>query len=315
MASFRSHKAAYGFGCLLLLAGCLSPAEGSNQNNQSAGTGGSGGGGAGGAGGTGGAGGAGGAGGVGGASGVGGAAGVMAGTGGSAAAGAGGAGAGGAGGAGAGGTSAAGVGGNDSAIDVGNYFKSGAWMGYVWTSASGEGSTITPMDFEAQTTGMPRCVSGTVGPMADFSGTAILGFNLSEPSGGVGTAVAPTKAGVFINVTNRAGSPLRLQVQTASTGGTQWCTNILGSGGFFLWDTLRTACWGATGMKYMREPVVSAMVLVPGDDVDPVDFDFCVEALAEADEATTGMGGAGGMGGMGGMGGGGAGGDTADAGM
>jgi hypothetical protein len=233
------------------------------------------------------------------------------GMGGSAAAGAGGSGAGGAGGAGGGGAGgaggASGTGGNDSAIDVGNYFKSGAWMGYVWTSATGEGTTISPMDFEAQTTGMPRCVSGTVGPLTDFSGVAMLGFNLNEVAGGMAMPIAPTTAGVTINVTNRAGSPLRLQVQTASTGGTQWCTNIIGSGGFILWDALRTACWGATGMKYMREPIVSAMVLVPGDDVDPVDFDFCVDVLAEGEAAA---GGAGGMGGMGGMGG-----DAADAGM
>ena len=155
---------------------------------------------------------------------------------------------------------------------------------------------------------MPRCVSGTVGMMEDFSGTAILGFNLNEPSGGMGTTVTPSKAGVTINVTNRAGSPLRLQVQTASTGGTQWCTKIMGSGGFIPWENLRTACWGATGMKYMREPIVSAMVLVPGDNMAPVDFDFCVDVLAESDAPTTGMGGMGGMGGMeeaGGMGGGG----------
>jgi hypothetical protein len=107
----------------------------------------------------------------------------------------------------------------------------------------------------------------------------------------------------MINVTNRAGSPLRLQVQTTSTGGTQWCTNVLGSGGFISWDALRTACWGATGMKYMREPVVAAMLLVPSDDVDPVDFDFCVDALAEADGPMAGTGGTGGMGGMSGMGG------------
>jgi hypothetical protein len=310
MPSLRSHKAVLGLGCALFLAGCLSPAEGSKQNNTVGGAGGSAGGGAGGAGGQGAVGGAGGAGGAAGAMGG------MAGMGGGAAAGAGGSGAGGAGGAGAGGTGGAG-GGNDSAIDVGNYFKSGAWMGYVWTSVTGEGSTITPMDFAAQTTGMPRCVSGTVAPIADFSNVAMLGFNLNEPSGGMGTTIAPTKAGVTINVTNRAMSVLRLVVQSAATGGTQWCTNITGTGGFISWDALRTECWGSTGMKYNREPIVSAMVLVPGKDTMPVAFDFCVDALAEADGPMMGTGGTGGMGtggmGTGGMGTGGM--DAADAGL
>jgi hypothetical protein len=312
MPSFRSHTVVLGFGCLLILAGCMSPSEGSNQNNQVT-TGGSGGGGAGGAGA------AGGSGGVGGASGSGGSAGVAGAMGGMGGAASGGVGGSGSGGAGAGGTTAAGSGGNnDSAIDIGNYFKSGAWMGYVWTSASGEGSTITPMDFELQTTGMPRCVSGSVGMAADFSSVAMLGFNLNEPSGGMGTTIAPTKAGVTINVTNRAMSVLRLVVQSAATGGTQWCTNITGTGGFISWDALRTECWGSTGMKYNREPIVSAMVLVPGKDTMPVAFDFCVDALAEADgPMMMGTGGMGGMGtggmGTGGMGTGGM--DAADAGL
>jgi len=312
MPSFRSHKAVLALSCLALLAGCMSSPEGSNQGNQSA-TGGSGGSAAGGSGGTGGSLTTGGSGGTG----MAGSAGTMGGMGGSGGGGAGGAGAaggGGAGGTGTGGTGTSGSGGSDdSAIDVGNYFKSGAWQGYVWTSVTGEGSSITPMDFAAQTTGMPRCVSGTVAPAMDFSNVAMLGFNLNEPSGGMGTAIAPTKAGVMINVTNTAGSPLRLQVQTSSTGGTQWCTNVLGSGGFIRWDALRTACWGATGMKYNREPIVAAMLLVPSDDVDPVDFNFCVNELAEADEPS-GMGGMG-SGGMGGMGSGGMGGGDPDAGM
>jgi hypothetical protein len=194
-------------------------------------------------------------------------------------------------------------------LDKGNYFQSGAWMGYVWTSTSGEGSTITPMDFEGQTTGMPRCVSGSVAAAADFSGTAILGFNLNEAAGATGMPIAPTKGGVTIGITNRAGSQLRLQVQTASTGGTQWCTTIAGAGGFIPWGNLRTECWGPTGTKYNREPIVSAMVLVPGKDTMPVAFDFCVEMLAEADPPAGGMAGAGGAG-AGGAGAGGAGGSA-----
>ena len=284
MPSFHSQKAVLALVCLALLSACLSPTE-ANDSGGRAGQGGASAGppAAAGVGGssvvTAGA----------GVSGAGGATGAMPGTtppgSGSAAAGvgAGTAGAGGSATGDAGSEGTAGAGTNDAAIDIGNYFKSGAWMGYVWTSASGEGSTITPMDFEAQTTGMPRCVSGMVSAQADFSGTAILGFNLNEGAGATGTPVAPTKAGVTIGITNRGGSVLRLQVQTASTGGTQWCTTLVGSGGFIPWGNLRTECWGATGSKYDREPIVSVMVLVPGKDTMPVAFDFCVDMLAEAE--------------------------------
>jgi hypothetical protein len=188
-----------------------------------------------------------------------------------------------------------------SALDQGNYFQSGAWMGYVWTSTSGAGSSIAPMSFEAQATGMPRCVQGSVSPQADYSGTAILGFNLSEGAGVTSMTIAPSKAGVIVEVENRTDAPLRFQVKSAITGGIEWCTDITGSGGFIAWESLRTECWGAGGKAYAREPIASAMVLVPGSDTTAVAFDFCVNTLDEADGPSSG--GSGGSGGAGGSGG------------
>jgi len=221
---------------------------------------------------------------------------------------------------GAGGTGAAtgsgGGGGTDmtaSPLDQGNYFQSGAWMGYVWTSTSGAGSTITPMGFESQTTGMPRCVQGSVAPQADFSGTAILGFNLSEGPGVTSMTITPSKAGVVVEVEKRVDSPLRFQIKSAASGGTEWCADLSGSGGFIAWDSLRTQCWTTTGTRYAREPIDSAMVLVPGTNSAAVAFDFCVSTLAEADGPVPGgSGGAGGAGGMAGSGGGGASGSGGD---
>jgi len=287
MPSIHSQKAVIVLACLALLGACLSPPADEAHGNGQGGASGTNTGpaavsGAGGSGGV-----------STGTSGVGGSAGVNAGTGNAAGNAAAGASASGVGGGAAGTEGTAGSTANDAAIDHGNYFKSGAWMGYVWTSASGEGSTITPMDFEGQTGGMPRCVTGTVAALPDFSGTAILGFDVNEGAGATGAAVAPTKQGVLVGVRNNAGSQLRLQVQTASTGGTQWCTTLVGAGGFIPWANLRTECWGPTGMKYDREPIVSVMLLVPGKDTTPVDFDFCVDTLAEADAPSGGMAGAG----------------------
>jgi hypothetical protein len=190
--------------------------------------------------------------------------------------------------------------GTNNPLDAGNYFASGNWHGYVWTSTSGAGSMIMPMDFSTQTTGMPRCVKGTVAAAADFSGTAILGFNLSEGNGATSTTVTPMKEGVLLDVTNNAGSPLRFQVKSAPTGGTEWCTTVSGSGGFVPWTSLRTNCWDDSGTAYNREPIASAMLLVPGTDTTPIDFDFCWNSLVEADApAGGGSGGAGGSGGTG----------------
>jgi len=212
----------------------------------------------------------------------------------------------------------AGAGGADlpgTTLDKGNFFQSGAWQGYVWTSTSGAGSTITPMTFEAQATGMPRCVQGSVSAQADYSGTAILGFNLSEGPGVTSMTITPTTAGVIVDVANPEGSPLRFQIKSAITGGTEWCAPIMGSGGFIAWESLRTECWGSGGAIYQREPIAAAMVLVPGTNEAAVAFDFCVNALVEADgPATGGSGGAGGVGGAAGGGAGGSGGGASGSG-
>jgi hypothetical protein len=180
--------------------------------------------------------------------------------------------------------------------DAGEYFSSGSWHGYVWTSAQGTGSTIMPMDFKAQATGMPRCVKGSVAPAADYSGTAMLGFNLNQPSGSSALmTVTPTKAGVMLDVKNNGSSPLRFQV-TAGEGASQqrWCASITGSGGFIPWTSLNTACWDGTGMAYNKEPISAAMVLVPGTNAAAVTYDFCVNSLIEADGPVGGAAGGGG---------------------
>jgi hypothetical protein len=189
--------------------------------------------------------------------------------------------------------------GTSNPLDVGNYYASGNWHGYVWTSTSGDGSSITPMDFASQTTGMPRCVKGTVAAAADYGGTAILGFNLSEGNGATSSTVTPMKEGVLIDVTNNAGSPLRFQIKSAPSGGTEWCTTVTGSGGFIPWTSLRTSCWDDTGTPYNREPIAAAMLLVPGTNTTPVDFDFCWNSLVEADAPAGGTGGMSGSGGNG----------------
>lgn len=180
--------------------------------------------------------------------------------------------------------------------DAGEFFVSGAWHGYAFAMAVGMGSTVMPMDFKMQTTGMPRCIKGSVGAAEDYSGTALLGFGLNE-DGGNKMTVTPTKAGVNVEITNTGGSELRFQVEGPSgSEDARWCTEISGSGGFIPWSSLKTKCWGSEGTAYNNEPIVTAMLLVPGTNMAAVPFDFCVNKLEEADGGAMGPAGAAGSG-------------------
>jgi hypothetical protein len=175
-------------------------------------------------------------------------------------------------------------------MDTGPYFVSGAWHGYAFTSASGTGSSIMPKDFSMLAAGMPRCASGTVGAAMDYSGVAMLGVNLNQEQAtdAPQMTVVPMKTGLMVDVKNNAGSTLRIQVQTPNGGmnaDERWCAPFQGSG-FIPWKAFNTKCWDGSGKAYAMEPISTALVLVPGDDTDPVMFDFCLNSLTEADGGT-----------------------------
>jgi hypothetical protein len=187
-------------------------------------------------------------------------------------------------------TSAAAGSGASALPDAGNYFSAGSWHGYAWTSVQPAESAIMPMDFSGQTTGMPRCVKGSVAMTTDYSGIAMLGFNLNQDNGtnAPQMTVTPMKSGIMVDIANHAMSPLRLQVQTPNGGMNEkerWCAPISGAGGFIPWASFNTACWDGSGTAYAKEPISTAMVLVPGTSTAAVPFDFCVNSLVEADGA------------------------------
>ena len=193
----------------------------------------------------------------------------------------GGAGRGGAGGSGGAGTS-------DGGTGDGGYLTLGTWKGYAWTATS-PGSSITPANFGAAH-GLPLCATGTV--LAGVSNTAMVGINLNQASG-INTpanTVTPTMAGVFVQVTNRGTSTLRVQVQGpngATDPNDRWCAPLFGSGGFLPWDAFNTKCWDGSGAKYALQPLMAAMILVPGS-TSAVPFDFCLDDLHESASGTMG---------------------------
>lgn len=178
-----------------------------------------------------------------------------------------------------------------SGMDMGNYFVSGPWHGYAWTTAQGAGSTIEPMDFSMQTTGMPRCVKGSVAMTTDYSGIAMLGLNLNQDNstGAAQMTVTPTQDGLMYDVTNTGGSLLRVQIQTpdgATDANARWCAAISDKVGFIPWTGFNTMCWDGSGTAYAKQPISQLSILVPGTNAAAVPFDFCLNSVSEAASPT-----------------------------
>jgi hypothetical protein len=185
------------------------------------------------------------------------------------------------------GTSGAANGGSSWAMG-GGYVTLGEWHGYAFTSASGMGSTIAPMTFETRPPGQPLCAAGSVGAAMDYSGTALVGVNLNQPMGmTTPMSLVPSKAGLYVQVKNTGGSTLRVQIQGpngATDANDRWCAPIPGTSAFVPWAMFNTKCWDGSGTAYANQPLVAAMVLVPGGATAAVPFDFCIETLMAADD-------------------------------
>jgi hypothetical protein len=213
---------------------------------------------------------------------------------------------------GGGNASASGGAGNASTAfktDAGGYVTTGTWHGYAWTTTAGTTTTIIPSDFSTLAAGDPLCASGTVGAQADFGGVGVLGVNLNQAAEASSPtlAVTPTMAGITVQIDNRGGSPLRVQLQGpdgATSATDRWCAPIMAPGGFIPWSSFNTKCWDGTGTAYSRQPLVSASVIVPGTATTAVPFNYCLNGLAESNApGASGTGGATGNGGATGAGG------------
>lgn len=175
----------------------------------------------------------------------------------------------------------------ESQIERGPYFVSGAWHGYFWHATHGAGTTISATNFSVQQFNAPVCIKGMVVPTSDSTGNAILGVNLSQAQTDdmALQTVAPTMDGIQLDVSNRAGSEVRVQIQ-ALDGDTneraRWCAIVKGAGGFIPWASFNSACWDGSGVAYQREPISGAMVLVPGTTDQPVSYEVCMNGLKEA---------------------------------
>ena len=172
-------------------------------------------------------------------------------------------------------------------VERGPYFTSGQWHGYFWTAHHADGTTLRATNFATARFDAPICIQGMVAPTPDSTGNAILGANLNQAEGGemAVQTIAPSLDGIQIDLNNRAGSELRVQIQ-ALDGSTndraRWCAVVRGPGGFIPWASFTTSCWTGGGTPYQREPISGAMLLVPGTTGAAVPYEVCLNALREA---------------------------------
>lgn len=160
------------------------------------------------------------------------------------------------------------------------HFTSGNVQGHMWLAQSGEGTTLTTTGFNVAEVSGPVCIQGSVAATPDYNSNATLGLNLNQLPNQVPMAFTPTLAGLQLDVTNRAGSPLRLQIQSQE-GGVTWCAVVNGSGGFIAWTDFNTACWDNSGTAYARQPLAVASLQVPGGIQAAIPFDVCLNGLTE----------------------------------
>ncbi len=194
-------------------------------------------------------------------------------------------------------STATGTTGTSSGETLGGYYESGTWHGYAWTAPVGDGTTITPTDFGALPVGSPFCVSGVVGPAADYSGVSLLGFNVNQAqtakaSGDppIETAV-PTGSGIAVNFEKSVASTLRIQIQGPNgetDANDRWCWEIADPAGpvFAPYSEFNTECWqGGMGTAYANQPLAAVVFTVPGSNTNPVDFDYCIHGFADGSSA------------------------------
>jgi hypothetical protein len=150
----------------------------------------------------------------------------------------------------------------------------------MWLAQSGAGTTLTATGFDVAMVAGPVCIQGSVAATPDYNSNAALGLNLNQLPNQAPMPFTPTRAGLQVDVTNRAGSPLRILIQTQDGSGL-WCATVNGSGGFIAWTDFNTACWDGSGTAYARQPLAVASVQVSGGIDAAIPYDFCLNGLAE----------------------------------
>jgi hypothetical protein len=190
----------------------------------------------------------------------------------------------------AGGDTAVGTdgGGRSSQVVTDGYLTAGPWMGYGFTATDPGAAVIVPDCSGAAGcappfTGSDFCMHGTVTGRPDYTGFAMLGWNVNQATGTGTTAntwAVPATGGVTVTVSNIPPSTaLRVQLQGTDphSGADRWCA-ALTSGVLMPWSSFTTNCYaGGTPQTPLTAgtPIQQGSILVPGLLTD-LPFDVCL---------------------------------------
>ncbi len=167
-------------------------------------------------------------------------------------------------------------------VDDGGFVTVCDWTGYAWTRTDGT-SSISPTGFDSVSAGTKLCASGTVQARDDWSGYAMLGINVGQAEGDDTDAidVATDGDGLYVDLDNRGGSELRVQIQTSQAEddeNARWCAVYSGPG-VIRWSDFNTKCWDGSGSAYAGQNINAVLVMAPGHNTDARNFDFCINRV------------------------------------
>jgi hypothetical protein len=165
------------------------------------------------------------------------------------------------------------------------YVMAGPWAGGGFTATDPGAATITPACTSATCTpaftGNEFCMHGTVTGRPDYTGFAMLGWDVSQPAGGTAaTWAVPDSGGITVTVLDAPPSTaLRVQLQGTNPhdGSDRWCAALV-SGKPIAWSDFKTNCWvGGTPQNALAPgtPIQQGSIIVPGLLTD-LPFDVCL---------------------------------------
>jgi hypothetical protein len=176
-----------------------------------------------------------------------------------------------------------------STVAADGYITAGPWTGYGFTATDPGAAMIIP-DCASGTcspafTGSSFCMKGTVTGRPDYTGFAMLGWNLNQAAtAGASqlTWAVPSSGGVIVTVDNPGATVLRVQLQGTNPhdGSDRWCA-ALTSGQLIPWSSFVTNCWqGGTPQNPLTPGTMlqQGSIIVPGTLAE-LPFDLCLTNL------------------------------------
>ena len=165
------------------------------------------------------------------------------------------------------------------------YVTTGPWAGYGFTATDPGAAQIIPTcgtdGCDPPFVGKSFCMHGTVTGRLNWTGFAMLGWNVNQDSAGGEqlTWAVPETGGLIVTVDNPSNTPLRVQLQGTDphSSADRWCAPLV-SGQFIPWGSLLTNCWaGGKPQNPLTPgtPIQQAAIIVPGLQID-LPFNFCL---------------------------------------